>query len=178
MDAKQKRPWLRVAGIILAILLVVGAAGFLAIRKRIPPEFSKDIRAGLAARPIKDPDARFAKYLEERYGPMSDTDNRQKAFLDYFNVDHIKALQLMVKHSPEGQRPGSIAAAARWVEGYRDSLTPEERAALRAQIQSPAGVAMLRRATAQYNAQDVRYRGQTAPVISQLLQTIASLQAQ
>ncbi len=177
-STKQKGKWLRVAGIIFAVLLVAGVAGFFMIRKRIPPEFSKDIRAGLAARPIKDPDARLHKYLEERYGPMSDADNRQKAFLDYFNVDHIKALQLMVKHSPEAQRPGSIAAAARWIEGYRESLTPEERAALRAQIQSPAGVAMLRRATTQYNSQDVRYRGQTAPVISQLLQTIASLQAQ
>ena len=31
---------------------------------------------------------------------------------------------------------------------------------------------MLRQATAQYNSQDVQYRGQTAPVISQLLKTI------
>ena len=68
-------------------------------------------RAGLAARPIKDPDARLHKYLEERYGPMSDADNRQKAFLDYFNVDHIKALQLMVKHDPEAQHPGSVATS-------------------------------------------------------------------
>ena len=148
------------------------------IRKAFRRNSPRIFRAGLAARPIKDPDARLHKYLEERYGPMSDADNRQKAFLDYFNVDHIKALQLMVKHSPEAQRPGSIAAAARWIEGYRESLTPEERAALRAQIQSPAGVAMLRRATTHYNSQDVRYRGQTAPVISQLLHTIASLQAQ
>lgn len=173
--AKRRIGW-RVAGIVLALLLVAGAIGFFTVRKRIPPEFSKDIRAGLAARHIQDPDERFHKFLEMRYGPMSDPANRQKAFLDYFNADHIKALQLMVKHSPEAQRPGSIAAAARWVEGYRNSLTQPERAALRAQLQSPEGVTMLRRATALYNSQDVHYRGQTAPVISQLLTTIGSLQ--
>ncbi len=174
---KQRRLWPRLVGVVLALLLAAGAIGFFSIRKRIPPEFSKDVRAGLAARPIQDPDERFKKYLEVRYGPLSDPANRQKAFLDYFNVDHIKALRLLVQHSPEAQRPGSIAAAARWVEGYRKSLTPEERVALRAQLQSPEGVAMLRRATAQYNSQDVHYRGQTAQVISQLLQTIGSLQA-
>lgn len=176
MDNKQKRPWLRVIGILVALLMVAAAAGFFAVRKRLPPEFSKDIRAGLAARRIQDPDARFEKYLEGRYGPMSDPLNQQKAFLDYFNVEHIKALQLLVKHSPEAQRPQNIAAAARWVENYRESLTLEDRAALRAKLQTPAGVEMLRRATAQYNSQDVHYRGQTAPVISQLLKTIHSLQ--
>jgi hypothetical protein len=34
---------------------------------------------------------------------------------------------------------------------------------------------MLRAATALYNSQDVEYRGQTVPVISELLTTIASL---
>lgn len=173
---KQTRSWPRVVGIILAVLVVAGATLFVVVRKRIPPQFSKDIRAGLAARHIQDPDARFQKYLETRYGTMSDPLNRQNAFLDYFNVDHIKALQLMVKHSPESQREGSIAAAARWVEGYRNSLTPQDRTALRARLQSREGVAMLRRARSQYNSQDVKYRGQTAPVISQLLQTIGSLQ--
>ncbi len=157
-------------------MLIAGAAGFFTIRKRLPPELSKDIRAGLAARRIQDADARFEKYLEVRYGPMSDPLNQQKAFLDYFNVEHIKALQLLVKHSPEAQRPQNIAAAARWVENYRESLTPDDRAALRARLHTPAGVEMLRRATAQYNSQDVHYRGQTAPVISQLLKTISSLQ--
>lgn len=178
LDKKQKRPWLKVIVALLALLLLAGAASFFVMRKRLPAEFSKDIRAGLAARHIQDPDARFRKFLEERYGPMSDPRNQQKAFLDYFNVDHIKALQLLVKHSPDAQRPENIAAAARWIENYRESLTAEDRAALRAQLQTPAGVAMLGRATAQYNAQDVQYRGQSAPVISQLLKTISHLQAQ
>jgi hypothetical protein len=176
METKERRPWVKAIAAVTVLLLIAGGVGYSIIRKRLPAEFSQDVRAGLAARHIQDPDARFRRFLEERYGPMSDRLNQQKAFLDYFNVDHIKALQLLVRHSPEAQRPQSIAAAARWLEEYRESLTLEERAALRAQLQTPEGIAMLGRATAQYNAQDVHYRGQTAPVISQLLKTIGSLQ--
>ena len=61
---------------------------------------------------------------------------------------------------------------ARWVARYRDSLSPEERAELGARFRTPEGRAQLGRATAQYNAQDVHYRGQTAPVISELLRTL------
>jgi uncharacterized protein YgiM (DUF1202 family) len=65
---------------------------------------------------------------------------------------------------------------ANWVRAYRESLTLPERAGLNARFQTPEGRAMLRQATAQYNSQDVQYRGQTAPVISQLLKTISSTQ--
>jgi hypothetical protein len=65
---------------------------------------------------------------------------------------------------------------ADWVKDYRESLSPAQRAALNARFQTPEGRAMLRQATAQYNSQDVQYRGQTAPVISQLLKTINSTQ--
>jgi hypothetical protein len=51
----------------------------------------KDVRAGIAARHIADPDARLAKYLEGRYGSMGDPANRRKVFLDFFDVEHIKA---------------------------------------------------------------------------------------
>ena len=40
------------------------------------------------------------------------------------------------------------------------------------------GFAAWEQATAQYNSQDVKYRGQTAPVISQLLRTIYTVQHQ
>ena len=149
---------------------------FYRIRRRLPPELLKDIRAGIAARNISDADERFRKYLETRYGPQTDYANREKAFLDFFNVDHIRALQLMVKHSPDGQRQANIDATAKWVQQYRDSLSPQQRAGLSAQLQTPEGQSMLRKATAQYNSQDVQYRGQTAPVIAQLLTTIATVQ--
>jgi hypothetical protein len=136
----------------------------------------RDIKAGVAVRDIKDPDQRFAKYLEGRYGPMTEAANRQEAFLDFFNPEHIRALQFMVAHSPKEQQLDNIAASAKWVANYRNNLTAAERLALRAQLGSADGQRMLKRATAQYNAQDVYYRGQTAPVISQLLQTLHEVQ--
>jgi hypothetical protein len=176
MKTKRKWSWRRVTAALFATFLVAVVALGLTMRRRIPAGMMQDIRAGIAARNIADPDARLAKYLEGRYGPMSDPANRHKVFVDFFNIDHIKALQLMVKHSPPSQRQASIDAMSRWVQNYRQSLTPAESAALKAQFQSPEGSAQLRQATAQYNSQDVQYRGQTAAVISQLLQTIATVQ--
>jgi len=133
----------------------------------------QDIRAGIAARDIKDPDQRFEKYLEGRYGPQSDHANREKAFLDFFNVEHIRAMQFLVKHSPADKRQANIDASARWVAQFRQSLTPEQRADLGARLEAGGGNSMLAQATAQYNTQDVYYRGQTVSVISELLKTIA-----
>lgn len=135
-----------------------------------------DIRAGIAARNISDPDLRFQKFLEGRYGSLAEPANRQKAFLDFFNVDHIRAMQLLVQHSPADKRQANINASAKWLEKYRPALTSAERADLTARLQSPEGRSMLQQATAQYNRQDVQYRGQTAAVISQLLKTIGGLQ--
>lgn len=173
-STKQLR--LLVVGLVLSV--VVAAALWMYLRWTIPPGMSKDIRAGIAARGIADPDERLTRYLELRYGALNEAANRERVFLDFFNIDHIKALQLMVRHSPEDQRQANIQAMARWIEGYRNTLTAQERAALNEKFQRPEGRVMLRKATAQYNSQDVHYRGMTAPVISQLLNTISSVQAQ
>lgn len=169
----RKRKWLvwlvGTAGLMLAgaILLWLRVVYF-----GPPVGIMRDIRAGLAARPIKDPDQRLAKYLEGRYGNLADPTNRQAVFVDFFNPERIKALQALVKHAPEDQRQANIDAMARWLANYRASLTPDERAALNAQFQTPEGRQQLGRATAQYNSQDVHYRGATAPVISELLRTL------
>ena len=178
MNARKRRPRWRVTGIILAVVVMAGVVIFFQVRRHLPRDFDKDIRAGLAAREIADPDERLRKYHEERYGPLSDPLNRQKVFMGYFDLEHIKAMQFMVQHIPEDRRAATIQASARWIENYRNSLTPQERAALQAQFQGPEGQAMLKQATGQYNSQDVQYRGQTVPVISQLLQTIYHLQTQ
>jgi hypothetical protein len=162
---------------VAGVLLLAAVLWACVMRHRLPPGIMKDIRAGLPARHIQDPDARLLKYLEGRYGPMSDPAHRREAFLDFFNLEHIRALQLLVKHSPETHRQANIDAMARWVATFNAALSPEERAALNAQFQTGEGQAMLRRATAQYNSQDVRYRGSTAAVISQLLRTINTLEA-
>ena len=175
---KRNWTWWRIVGVAFLLLALASTGLLVKLRRTIPPGMSKDIRAGMAARGILDPDERLNRYLELRYGPLSDAANRQKVFMDFFNIDHIRSLQLIVKHSPDDQRQANIRAMAIWVEGYRQTLTDRERAALRTEFQTPEGAAMLRRATAQYNSQDARYRGMTAPVISQLLKTISSVQAQ
>ena len=174
----RKGQWLKWAAVAASVgLVLVILAGLRLLEHRPPRGLMKDIRAGIAARDIEDPDLRLRKYLEGRYGSMDDPAHREAAFLDFFNLDHIKALQLLVRHSPEAHRQASIDAMARWLASYRAGLTAEERAALGARFQSGDGPAMLRRATAQYNCQDVRYRGSTVAVISELLRTVRECEA-
>ena len=115
-------------------LLVLAIGGALWIRKfhrDTPREVLQDIRAGLSARHAPQPVQRF---LELRYGSLAEPANRQKAFLDFFNVGHIEGLHLLVTHMQEGERQTNIAAMARWVAEYRRTMSPEERQALNARL--------------------------------------------
>lgn len=177
MKNRQARVFLWAALCALAAVVVAAIIWVRSFQNVPTAELMKDLRAGIAVRQIKDPDERFRKYLERRYGPLSDPANRQRVFLDFFDTAHIRALQIIVQHSPADQRQDNIKATADWIAGYRATMTAQERADLRAQLQSDAGQAMLRQATAQYNRQDVYYRGDTVPVISQLLATIHDVQS-
>lgn len=175
----RRKKWVLGAGIVLVALLTFGVVGYFKIRRNyLNPEMMKDIKAGLAAKDVKNPDQRFVTFLEQRYGPQTDAANREKAFLDFFNPEHIRNLQTIVAHSPEGQRPANIAATARWVAQFRANLTPAERASLGAKLKTDSGHQMLRQAMAQYNSQDIYYRGATTPVIAELLKTIHEVQGQ
>jgi len=174
---KSRRLFWPIAGVAALALVVAGAYVRHRVRQ-LPPELMQDIRAGIAARNIADPDQRFAKFLEGRYGVQSDPANQRNAFLGFFESDHIKAMQLLVQHSPEKQRQANIDAAANWVQHYRENLTPQQRADLIAHILSPEGRAAMKQATGVYNSQDVHYRDKSQAVVSELLTTIASLQAQ
>jgi hypothetical protein len=176
MKTGARRKWWMVAGIFALVLLLLATTFVIGVRRRLPPGIMKDIRAGRTARHITNPDARLKQYLEARYGAMDVATNREKMFLDFFDLDHIKALQLLVKYSPDKHREENILAMSRWVEHYRESMTPQERSDLKQKLAGPGAESMLKQATAQYNSQDVKYRGQTAPVISQLLRTIYTVQ--
>src|SRR3569623_1736875 len=94
-----------------SFLVVLGVAAFLWMRvfhSGPPAALWKDIRAGAAARNIQDPDARLRRYLEERYGPMSNPKCRREAFLGFFDLDHIQALPLLLTYSPDALRPQRI----------------------------------------------------------------------
>ncbi|HWD94339.1 MAG TPA: hypothetical protein VG938_18555 [Verrucomicrobiae bacterium] len=171
----RRKIWMAV-GIVGLVFVLLATTFVLGVRRHLPPGIMKDIRAGRTARHISDPDARLKQYLEARYGAMDVATNREKMFLDFFDLNHIKALQLLVKYSPEKHREENILAMSRWVQHYRESMTSEEHSDLKQKLTGTAGETMLKQATAQYNSQDVQYRGQTAPVISQLLQTLYSIQ--
>ncbi|MFM1942113.1 MAG: hypothetical protein RI897_1095 [Verrucomicrobiota bacterium] len=168
--------WRRILGVVSSLLVLLGLAAGYVVRRKLPPELMTDIRSGIPARNEKDPAKRLNIYLENRYGSQDDPANREKVFVDFFNPDHIEAMQLMVRHSPEAMRQESIDAMADWVSAYRDSLSDADRARLRERFGTDQGRAVLRQATAKYNQQDVQYRGQTANVISELLKTIHSLE--
>ena len=177
---KSKKSWRlfwQITGVTLLVLVVAGAYVVHRIHQ-LPPELMQDIRAGIAARDITDPNERFAKFLEGRYGPQNDPANQRNAFLGFFDADHIKSMQLLVQHSPKNQRQANIDAAAQWVQQYRENLTPQQRADLSARMLSSEGRATMKQATALYNSQDVHYRDQSQAVVSQLLNTIASLKSQ
>lgn len=73
------------------------------------------------------------------------------------------------------RRQANINAMAQWVADYRTTMTPEEKMALGAYVRSPAGGATLHQATAQYLRQDVQFRASTAPVIQELMTTLATV---
>lgn len=159
----------------VALLVVAATAAYWLYRfgRYTPAEVRADLRAAVAARDAPQPVARF---LELRYGSMAEPANRQKAFLDFFNPGHIEGLQIIVRHTPGHLQASNTLAMAEWVAHYRRTMTPAEKAVLGAYFNSEAGRARLRQATSRYLAQDVHYRAHTAPVIRELMITVAAVQ--
>jgi hypothetical protein len=173
------------------ILLGAGAAGLILagggavlgfrLARHFPrQEIMKDVRAGLATRSrhIEEPGVRVEAFLEARYGPLTDPAVREKVFLDFFDVDHIKGMNFIVGHTPANQKAANTKAMAQWIAHYRETMLPEERAALQARLNSDAGRLMLRQATKQYQSQDVYFQGAQKPVVAELMTTLASLRKQ
>ena len=169
MKNRKLKIILQVAGVLVAIVILAGLAGIYYVHKHIPKEIIPDIRAAISARGVADPDARYKKYLESRYGSMDDPANREHAFKDFFNRDHITAMQLIVKHSPPDQRKANIRASADWLSNYRQNMTPQEKTDLANYFQSDEGRQALQGANAQFMNQDAEYRSSTTLVINQLM---------
>ncbi len=164
-------------GFTALLLIAVGAWLWVrTFRHYTPKEVLADVRAGLAALHIREPQARVEAFLEARYGSLANPTNRQRAFLDFYSPDHIKGLAFIVKHTPPEQKQANTQAMAQWIAGYRETMSPEERAALRAQLDTEAGRAMLRQATAVYQSQDVYFSGAQAPVIGEIMKTLTAVQ--
>ena len=140
-----------------------------------PREFLKDVRAGLAARDIQPAKARVEAFLTARYGPLTEPANRQRAFLDLFNVDHTKALDFIAGRSPASQKQADTQAMAEWIAQYRKTMSAEERAALRTIVNSESGKSMLQRSTAHYMAQEESVRNAQKAVMMEITATLTSL---
>ena len=138
-----------------------------------PVEALRDLEAASRVGPAPRPVERF---MELRYGPMTEAANRQKAFLDFFNIGHIKGLNFLVAHIEPEHRQADIDAMAEWVANYRATLTPEEKAALGTYLRSDAGHSTIHQAAAEYIREDVHFRASTAGVVRELLTTVAAAQ--
>jgi len=175
MNSRRKKILWRAGIVVLVVGIITIVAGIHYVHTYIPKEILPDIRAAISARGVIDPDARFRKYMENRYGSMDDPAHRERAFEDFFNRDHIRAMQLIVTHSPPDQRRANIRATANWLASYRQTMTSQEKSDLSIYFHSDEGRAALQAGTAQFMAQDAEYRSSTSPVINQLMTTLSGL---
>ncbi|MCU0783595.1 MAG: hypothetical protein MUF81_06010 [Verrucomicrobia bacterium] len=134
-----------------------------------------DLRAGFEARHAPVPAKQF---LELRYGPQTDPANRRAAFIDFFNAGHIEGLYLIVGNRTDPRTRKGIADVAQILRDYRGNMSPDEKKALADHFNSEAGRAQVQAATASYQSKSARYRAVTAPVINELLTTLAAIQNQ
>ncbi len=167
----RKLLWLSTT--LIAIVVVGAALWIWRFHTYTPLAVVLDIRAALQARNSPRPAERF---LELRYGPLTEPANRQKAFLDFFDIDHIEGLSRIVGHMGAAQKQTNIAATAQWIANYRETMSVEEKASLRNYLNSKTGRSTLQKATADYLKRDVTYRSATAPVIKELMATLAAVQ--
>ena len=162
---------------VCGVVVVLAALGWVLwvrqFHEYTPVEALRDLQAASRVGPAPRPVERF---LELRYGSMADAGNRQKAFLDFFNIGHIKGLNMLVAHIRPADRQAHIDAMAQWVAGYRASLTAEEKTALGAYLRSESGHATIHQAAAEYMREDVHFRAATADVVRELLTTVAAAQ--
>lgn len=162
-------------GAAAALLVLAISSGVYYYHRHIPAELIPDIRAAIAARNEPDPDARLRKYLAGLYGSLDDPANRERVFTNFFNPNHIKAMQLLVKHSPPNQRQANIQAMSRYISNYRQTMSPQEKSDLGGYFQSGAGRASLQAATALFMSQDAVYRANTVPVVTELMTTLRAV---
>jgi hypothetical protein len=172
VNRRRKKIMVWSIGAMAALLVLATLSGAYYFHRHLPAELIPDIRAAIAARNEPDPDARLRKYLEGLYGSLDDPAHRERAFKDFFNPNHIKAMHILVKHSPPDQRQANIQATSRWVSSYRHSMSPQEKNDLGDYFQSGAGQTSLHAATALFMAQDAVYRANTVPVVTELMTTL------
>jgi len=169
----------RVLGTIAAVALVVLALAatwwLRRFRTYTPAAAILDLQA--AAR-VQDAPRPVERFLELRYGPLTEPGNRQQALKDFFDVGHIEGLYLIAGYLPPAKKRDRIDATSRWIASYRETMSPQEQAELQQYFASDAGRARIRAATVQYLKKDARFRAETAVVIEELMLTLDAIQRQ
>ena len=171
-ESMTKKKIVRI-GMACALVCVLGAGFWLwRLQHNLPASVKLDLRAAIKARGAARP---FDRFMELRYGSMDDPANRRKAFLNFFDLDHIKGMQMLTGYMKSEQRQSNIVATAEWISHFRENLSPDEKHALSDSLNSPEGIHQIRQSTSQYLTQDVRYRAAVAPVIAELMTTLAEI---
>jgi len=171
--SSRTRRFLWAGGVAVAVVVLAYIVWKRRFHDYTPIEAALDLKAGYAARHAPVP---AKKFLELRYGPQTDATNRTAAFIDLFNSGHIEGLCLIVgNRSDQGTRKG-IEDVAEILRDHRRTMTPDEKKALSEHFNSAAGQAQVRAATASYQSKDARFRAVAAPVIQELMTTLAELQ--
>ncbi len=168
----RKRTVASLIGLVLIVSTVVACWAW-KTRGPILKEVALDLKAGARARGAEKP---FERFLELRYGPMNEPANRQKAFVGFFDPNHVEGMHRLVGYMKPSERQTNIAATAEWLANYRQAMTDMEQQSLADWLRSEEGRANIQRASALYRSRDVRYRSATEPVIRELMTTLAELQ--
>lgn len=155
--------------------MAAGAAWIWKSRGPVIRSIALDLRAGAQARHAEKP---FERFLELRYGPMTEATNRQEAFLGFFDPNHVEGMYRLVRHMTPGERQKNIHATSNWLANYRATMTDGEKQSLADWLGSTEGRANIQRSSALYRSRDVGYRAETEPVIRELMTTLAELQQQ
>ena len=147
----------------LIVLAVLGGLGTVLWKRKFdrytPVEAVLDLQAAAkvrgSARPVED-------FLEARYGPMTVPANRQRAFLDFFNVGHIEGMHVIVSHMQPERKQANVQAMAQWLANYRRVMTPRKSAGR--PLRSFSGRAGHPKANVQFLNKDVHFRAAAAVI--------------
>lgn len=174
ISRKKKLAWASAVAVLLMVLAIV--LWQRRFHSYTPLDAVYDLRAAVQVLRENPPD-RVLRFLELRYGAMTEPANRVHAFQDMFNVGHIEGLYLLWHNEKDTERINTtIAGTAETFAKWRGIMSPEERQTLATYFHSPAGRAQVQQATAFYMGKDVRFRSVSAPVIKELLTTIGNTQ--
>lgn len=170
----MKLSWAGAAGVLLLVLAVVFWQR--RFHSYTPLDAVYDLRVAVQVL-RENPADPVLRFLELRYGAMTEPANRVHAFQDMFNVGHIEGLYLLWHNEKDTERiKTSIAGTLETFAKWRSIMSPEERQTLATYFHSPAGRAQVQQATACYMGKDVRFRSVSAPVIKELLTTLTDTQ--